>query len=69
MNLLKRRSIAGSAIGGIPKAQEMPDFCTELGIVADTAMIRADEINAAYERMLKCNVKYRFVTDNASLKP
>jgi uncharacterized zinc-type alcohol dehydrogenase-like protein len=69
MNLvLKRRSIASSAFGGTPKAQEMLDSCAELGIVADTAMIRADEIKAAYERMLKGNVKYRFVTDNASLK-
>lgn len=65
--LLKRRSIAGSAIGGIPETQEMLDFCAEHGIVADIEMIRAEEINEAYERMLKGDVKYRFVIDSASL--
>lgn len=65
--ILKRRSIAGSAIGGIPETQEMLDFCAEKGIVADIELIRADEINAAYERMLKGDVKYRFVIDNATL--
>ena len=63
----KRRSIAGSMIGGIPETQEMLDFCAENGIVADIEMIRADEINGAYERMLKGDVKYRFVIDNATL--
>ncbi|GGX80518.1 alcohol dehydrogenase catalytic domain-containing protein [Massilia dura] len=63
----KRRSIAGSMIGGIPETQEMLDFCFEHGIVADIEMIRADEINDAYERMLKGDVKYRFVIDNATL--
>ena len=63
----KRRSIAGSMIGGIPETQEMLDFCAEHGIVADIEMIRADEINAAYERMLQGDVKYRFVIDSASL--
>ena len=63
----KRRSIAGSMIGGIPETQEMLDFCAEHGIVADIEMIRADEINGAYERMLKGDVKYRFVIDSASL--
>ncbi|CAG9932908.1 NAD(P)-dependent alcohol dehydrogenase [Candidatus Nitrotoga arctica] len=68
MNLiLKRRSIAGSAIGGIPETQEMLDFCAERGIVSDIEMIRADEINEAYERMINGDVKYRFVIDNASL--
>jgi uncharacterized zinc-type alcohol dehydrogenase-like protein len=68
MNLIsKRRSIAGSMIGGIPETQEMLDFCAEHGIVADIEMIRADEINEAYERMLKGDVRYRFVIDNASL--
>lgn len=66
--LLKRRSLAVSAIGGIPETQEMLDFCAEHGIVADIETIRADEINAAYERMLKGDVKYRFVIDSASLK-
>jgi alcohol dehydrogenase (NADP+) len=68
MNLIsKRRSIAGSMIGGIPETQEMLDFCAEHGIVSDIEMIRADEINEAYERMLKGDVKYRFVIDNTSL--
>jgi uncharacterized zinc-type alcohol dehydrogenase-like protein len=65
--ILKRRSIAGSAIGGIPETQLMLDFCAEHGIVADIELIRADEINDAYERMLKGDVKYRFVIDNATL--
>ncbi|MEG0051816.1 MAG: NAD(P)-dependent alcohol dehydrogenase [Comamonas sp.] len=65
--IMKRRSLSGSMIGGIPETQEMLDFCAENGIVADIEMIRADEINQAYERMLKGNVKYRFVIDNASL--
>lgn len=65
--ILKRRSLAGSAIGGIPETQEMLDFCAEHGIVADIEMIRADEINHAYDRMMQGNVKYRFVIDNASL--
>lgn len=65
--ILKRRSIAGSAIGGIPETQQMLDFCADHGIVADIELIRADEINDAYERMLKGDVKYRFVIDNATL--
>ena len=65
--IMKRRSLAGSLIGGIPETQEMLDFCAEHGIVADIEMIRADEINQAYERMLKGDVRYRFVIDNASL--
>ncbi len=65
--IMKRRSLAGSMIGGIPETQEMLDFCAEHGIVADIEMIRADEVNEAYERMLKGDVKYRFVIDNASL--
>jgi uncharacterized zinc-type alcohol dehydrogenase-like protein len=65
--ILKRRSIAGSAIGGIPETQLMLDFCAEHGIVADIELIRADEINDAYERMLKGDVKYRFVIDSATL--
>ena len=65
--ILKRRSLAGSLIGGIPETQEMLDFCAEHGIVADIELIRADEINTAYERMLKGDIKYRFVIDNASL--
>lgn len=65
--IFKRRSIAGSMIGGIPETQEMLDFCAELNIVADIELIRADQINEAYERMLKGDVKYRFVIDNATL--
>ena len=65
--IMKRRSLAGSMIGGIPETQEMLDFCAEHGIVADIEMIRADEINDAYQRMLAGDVKYRFVIDSASL--
>ena len=65
--IMKRRSIAGSMIGGIPETQEMLDFCAEHGIVADIEMIRADEINEAWERMIKGDVKYRFVIDSATL--
>jgi uncharacterized zinc-type alcohol dehydrogenase-like protein len=65
--IMKRRAIAGSMIGGIAETQEMLDFCAEHGIVADIEMIGASEINAAYERMLKGDVKYRFVIDNATL--
>jgi uncharacterized zinc-type alcohol dehydrogenase-like protein len=62
-----RRSIAGSLIGGIKETQEMLDFCAEHGIVADIEMIDAPQINEAYERMLRSDVKYRFVIDAASL--
>ena len=65
--IMRRRSLAGSLIGGIPETQEMLDFCAERGITADIEMIRAGDINGAYERMLKGDVKYRFVIDNASL--
>lgn len=65
--ILKRRSIAGSLIGGIPETQEMLDFCAEHGIVADIELIRAEQINEAYERMLEGKVKYRFVIDIASM--
>jgi len=65
--IMKRRSIAGSMIGGIPETQEMLDFCAEHGIVADIELVRADQINEAYERMLKGDVRYRFVIDSATL--
>jgi uncharacterized zinc-type alcohol dehydrogenase-like protein len=65
--IMKRRSIAGSMIGGIPETQEMLNFCAEHDIVSDIEMIRADEIEGAYERMLKGDVKYRFVIDSATL--
>ena len=66
--IMKRRSLAGSLIGGIAQTQEMLDFCARHGIVADIEMIRMDQINEAYERMLKGDVKYRFVIDIATLK-
>ncbi|WP_312125142.1 NAD(P)-dependent alcohol dehydrogenase [Brevundimonas sp.] len=62
-----RRSIAGSLIGGIKETQEMLDFCAEKGITSDIELIRADQIEEAYERMLKSDVKYRFVIDNSTL--
>ncbi|UIN19685.1 NAD(P)-dependent alcohol dehydrogenase [Herbaspirillum frisingense] len=65
--IMKRRSLAGSLIGGIPETQEMLDFCAQHGIVAHIELIRAEDINTAYERMLKGDVKYRFVIDNASM--
>jgi uncharacterized zinc-type alcohol dehydrogenase-like protein len=65
--IMKRRSIAGSMIGGIAETQEMLDFCAERNIVSDTELIRAEQINASYERMLKSDVKYRFVIDIATL--
>jgi uncharacterized zinc-type alcohol dehydrogenase-like protein len=63
-----RKAIAGSLIGGIPETQEMLDFCAQHGIVSDIEMIRMQEIDTAYDRMLKSDVKYRFVIDMASLK-
>lgn len=65
--IMKRRTLAGSMIGSIPETQEMLDFCAQHGIVADIELVRAEQINASYERMLKGDVKYRFVIDNASL--
>ena len=62
-----RRSIAGSLIGGIAETQEMLDFCAERGIVADIEMIPVQQIDRAYDRMQKSDVKYRFVIDGASL--
>jgi uncharacterized zinc-type alcohol dehydrogenase-like protein len=61
-----RKSLGGSLIGGIPETQEMLDFCAEHNIVSDVEMIRMDQINEAYERMLKGDVRYRFVIDMAS---
>ncbi|WP_110970458.1 NAD(P)-dependent alcohol dehydrogenase [Pseudomonas huaxiensis] len=65
--IMKRRAIAGSMIGGIPETQEMLDFCAAHKIVADIELVRADQINDSYERMLNGDVKYRFVIDNATL--
>ena len=68
MNLIfRRRSIAGSLIGGIAETQEMLDFCAEHGIVSDIEMIPIQQIEEAYERMLRSDVKYRFVIDSATL--
>jgi uncharacterized zinc-type alcohol dehydrogenase-like protein len=63
-----RRSIAGSLIGGIRETQEMLDFCAERGIVSEVEVIPMQRIDEAYERMLRSDVKYRFVIDLASLK-
>ncbi|WP_372177685.1 NAD(P)-dependent alcohol dehydrogenase [Xanthomonas axonopodis pv. phyllanthi] len=65
--VMKRRTLAGSLIGGIRQTQEMLDFCAKHNIVSDIETIRADQINEAYERMLKSDVKYRFVIDMATL--
>jgi alcohol dehydrogenase (NADP+) len=65
--ILGRRQLAGSAIGGIRETQEMLDFCAEHGITADVEVIRVQQVNEAYERLLKADVKYRFVIDMASL--
>jgi uncharacterized zinc-type alcohol dehydrogenase-like protein len=66
--LFRRRSLTGSIIGGIRETQEMLDFCAEHGIVSDIEMIRIQQINEAFERLAKSDVKYRFVIDMASLK-
>jgi alcohol dehydrogenase (NADP+) len=65
--IFKRRSLAGSLIGGIAETKEMLDFCAERGIVSDIETIPIASINDAYERMLKSDVKYRFVIDMATL--
>ena len=66
--VMGRKAVAGSLIGGIAETQEMLDFCGRHGITSDIEMIEMPQINAAYERMLKSDVKYRFVIDMASLK-
>ena len=65
--LMKRRRFAGSGIGGIAETQEMLDFCAQHGIASEVEVIRMDQINDAYERMLKQDVRYRFSVDMASL--
>ena len=65
--VLGRKSVAGSLIGGIAETQEMLDFCGKHGITSDIEMIKIQEINDAYERMLRSDVKYRFVIDMESL--
>jgi uncharacterized zinc-type alcohol dehydrogenase-like protein len=66
--IMGRRSLTGSLIGGIEETQEMLDFCAEHGITSDVEIIPIQQINEAYERMVKGDVKYRFVIDMASLK-
>jgi uncharacterized zinc-type alcohol dehydrogenase-like protein len=66
--IFKRRNFAGSLIGGIAETQEMLDFCAKHGITSDVEIIPIQKINEAYERLLKSDVKYRFVIDMASLK-
>jgi uncharacterized zinc-type alcohol dehydrogenase-like protein len=66
--IMGRRSIAGSLIGGITETQEMLDFCAAHGVLSDIEIIPMAGINGAYERMLKGDVKYRFVIDMKSLK-
>ena len=65
--IFRRRQLAGSLIGGLEETQEMLDFCSEHGIVSDIELIPMQGINQAYDRMLKSDVKYRFVIDIASL--
>jgi len=66
--VMRRRALAGSLIGGIRETQEMLDFCRDHGITSDIEMIDIQDIDAAYDRMVKSDVKYRFVIDMASLK-
>lgn len=66
--IMGRRQLAGSLIGGLPETQEMLDFCAEREIVCDIEMIRMEQVNVAYERMLRSDVKYRFVADMKASK-
>jgi uncharacterized zinc-type alcohol dehydrogenase-like protein len=66
--IMGRRSLSGSLIGGIKETQEMLDFCGKHNITSDIELIAADKINEAYERVLKSDVRYRFVIDCATLK-
>jgi uncharacterized zinc-type alcohol dehydrogenase-like protein len=66
--IMKRRSIIGSLIGGIKETQEMLDFCADNNIVSDVEVIDIKDIDQSYERMLKGDVRYRFVIDIASLR-
>ena len=66
--IFKRRKIGGSLIGGLPETQEMLDYCADHHITSDVEIIPIQKINEAYTRMLKSDVKYRFVIDMASLK-
>jgi alcohol dehydrogenase (NADP+) len=66
--IMGRKTVAGSAIGGIAETQEMLDFCGKHGITSDIEVIKIQDIHTAYDRMQKSDVKYRFVIDMASLK-
>jgi uncharacterized zinc-type alcohol dehydrogenase-like protein len=66
--IFRRRKLAGSLIGGIAETQEMLDYCAEHGITSDIELIPMERINEAYDRMVKSDVKYRFVIDLAALK-
>jgi uncharacterized zinc-type alcohol dehydrogenase-like protein len=65
--IMKRRTLAGTLNGGIAETQEMLDFCAEHGIVSEVEVIAADRIDEAYDRMLRSDVKYRFVIDMSTL--
>ncbi|HET8795750.1 MAG TPA: NAD(P)-dependent alcohol dehydrogenase, partial [Arthrobacter sp.] len=66
--LIRRRlSYLGSNIGGIAETQEMLDFCAKHGVVSEIEMVKADELDEAYDRMVAGDVRYRFVLDNSSL--
>jgi uncharacterized zinc-type alcohol dehydrogenase-like protein len=65
--LMARRSIAGSGIGGIPETQEMLDFCAEHNLTADVEVVSIAQVNEAYQRLARADVRYRFVIDNATL--
>jgi uncharacterized zinc-type alcohol dehydrogenase-like protein len=66
--IASRKQLAGSVIGGMPETQEMIDFCAAHNIVSDVEVIRIQDVNQAYERLVKNDVRYRFVIDMASLK-
>jgi uncharacterized zinc-type alcohol dehydrogenase-like protein len=65
---LKRRSVAGSPIGGLPETQEMLNFSVDHGLTSDIELIPIQKINEAYDRLARSDVKYRFVIDMESLK-
>jgi len=66
--IMPRRNFSGSCIGGIAETQEMLEFCAKHGIVSDIELIPIQKINEAWDRMIKQDVRYRFVIDMASLK-
>jgi len=66
--ITNRRSLSGSMIGGMPETQQMLDYCADNGIVSDIELIAIDKVNEAYERVIKSDVKYRFVIDMSTLK-